>query len=370
MQSNTAEDEEIARETDRMSRLLSKKSSERFEQKRRDTLKQYQAQTGKTSFELPDEPAPIRTSAPIVTNATVFNWREQQESREREEEARKEEERIRRMEKSKEGIEFDNHITVQPMSWREQQENREREERQRKEEEERRRLERSKESVGLDPTMRSPLTRGTSWRDQKDIKEREERQRKEEEERRRQEKSRESVGLEPSPRRASISGTTSWREQKEIKEREERERKEDEERRRQERAKEVAGSSEELEYKQQSQYKELQLRLKLEEDERKKYELTKAILICSQCGGKFDSLDTKKIKGIVYCMNCTPKVNTSLYPLCTTCGQPLYSTIATAMGKKYHPECLICGGCGSVLTTGFRSAFNKLWCLECKPSQQ
>jgi len=90
--------------------------------------------------------------------------------------------------------------------------------------------------------------------------------------------------------------------------------------------------------------------------------------ICTKCKKNFaDVTDIYIVKGIKYCRACSQLALSDKPggPKCAHCGLPLEMTIVKAANRKYHPECLRCSQCGSVLTKGFRQQGRNFICVDC-----
>ncbi len=58
----------------------------------------------------------------------------------------------------------------------------------------------------------------------------------------------------------------------------------------------------------------------------------------------------------------------SLWPQCGRCGQAITTAEVSAMGKKWHPKCFTCGGCGNELNGPFYDRNGSPFCRSCVES--
>ncbi|KAL6069755.1 LIM domain-binding protein 3 [Balamuthia mandrillaris] len=66
--------------------------------------------------------------------------------------------------------------------------------------------------------------------------------------------------------------------------------------------------------------------------------------------------------------------------MCTTCSKPIYGQMLQALGKVFHPNCFVCGNCGSSLGTGSfyqtdglpqcQRCYQSLFCARCAHCDQ
>jgi len=189
----------------------------------------------------------------------------------------------------------------------------------------------------------------SNWRADLEVKEREQKLRYEEEERKKRERIAQSVVYEaPSESHSSVFEREEPKRQVEPDE-------------------QPKGKSELQLYNERLEREQAALKSRLEEEERRKREAMKTLVTCFDCKSQVELPDSVKHNNILYCRSCGIKAQQPKGPKCAQCTQPIFGSFITAMGKKYHPECMVCSACGKNIEGGFRNVFNKMWCVDCRP---
>jgi len=205
------------------------------------------------------------------------------------------------------------------------------------------------------------------------------------------------VPTEPTaPKASSTDGD--WKEEYARKQKEERRREEEEEARRKATLAALGGEAHDnlQKWKEEQELQEQQLKKRLEEEDRKKRELIQGMKaasleeqrkrdeearanapppviqapsnICEGCKKEFRGVtDIYIVNEKRYCQACSKHALTerSGGPKCAHCKLPLEMAIATAAGRKYHPECLRCADCGGSISAGFRQRGKDFVCVSC-----
>eukprot|EP00026_Physarum_polycephalum_P011779 Phypoly_transcript_12023.p1 GENE.Phypoly_transcript_12023~~Phypoly_transcript_12023.p1 ORF type:complete len:345 (+),score=30.09 Phypoly_transcript_12023:61-1095(+) len=90
--------------------------------------------------------------------------------------------------------------------------------------------------------------------------------------------------------------------------------------------------------------------------------------VCGSCGENIGKGTFTDVGGVAHCDRCSPKApaSSSSSSMCTGCRQPISGSHVTALqGNKYHPQCLKCTQCDTVLKGGFAAKAGKVVCANC-----
>ena len=83
---------------------------------------------------------------------------------------------------------------------------------------------------------------------------------------------------------------------------------------------------------------------------------------CTTCNKELPAGALVNVKGKNYCYGCSIAAQADS---CYACQKPILSAMMKANNRKYHPECLKCFKCKSVLDGGFRMRGKDMYCVPC-----